>query len=527
MGKGKKVLKVCGFSCLGLIGLTVILIILIIVSAKFSPTFTDYENTVWQQYQGDKSTPKVTAFAEQSAIDEKGKAISPMRIDSNCSPRTLGSTSVMGDYSKGIERPNHCVISNEGINMNWDPNNPSSSLDYYLLLPDGSIISLDGGERNRIQVNINKNDIRVIQAYGKAYYRIQKQPADKKFIIQVGKETFTATGTEVAVNLDENEKDIKDRAVQVAVIKGSLTVTLGNKQVPATNLKAGQKVGYRYIGYLGTKDEATKPISCEKGNKLCDDKCIPENLTCCEQSRFSKVAPGAFCMSSQAKSCQTILQPGINLLRTPKELRCCPEGKTTCSESESLGGATTVMPVKLAKTDTVMTDEFTKRQMIFADYYKFVWQGTSANQAKERLQQIITAIQKNNQVAWDELQQQSEKSWDDWVESWKGEADTYWDNTINNTNNQICQSGYYLATDMLCYPESQFYSCKSGYYLGTDKKCYKYTGSGSVPSYSSGSGSSGSGANEQCGPPGSAVYQSMCELSHRGYLKGGQCCVQY
>ena len=518
-GKIKKFLKIVGKSCLGLIGLVVILIILYMLS----PTFTDFEGTVWQKYKGDNSMPKITVFAGQSAIDKEGKTITPMEIASNCSEKTLGSSTLKGDYSKGIDRPNHCVVSNGG-NLKM-PDTPS--LDFYLLLPDGSIISLDGTAMNRIQVNINKDDITIIQAYGKAYYRIQKQPTGKKFVIQVRDRTFTSTGTEVAVNIGANEDDFQDRIAQVAVIRGSVSVTTSGKQVPATSLKSGQKVIYQY---MATKHKTTKPTSCEAGNKLCGDKCIPENLTCCEQARFSKVAHGAYCTNPVAKSCQTILQPGINILKTPKELRCCPEGKTTCSENESLGQATTITPEKLAKTDALMMDEFTKRQLVFADYYKFVWEGTSADQAKQRLQQIITTIQKNNQLAWDELEQQSEKSWDDWVESFKAESDTYWDNTVNNSNNQICPSGYYLATNMLCYPQSKFYTCKPGLYLGTDKMCHKYTSSGSKSGSSSGSGtSSGSGSvtNEQCSPPGSGTYQLMCESTHQGYLKNGQCCVQY
>jgi hypothetical protein len=218
--KGRKILKILRLGCIGLVVVIILFIAVGLTLTKLNPTYTDYEGTAWQKYEGDKSTPAFTVFTEQDGTSESGMTVVKINIDSECDPAGSGTQYLYGDFTKGVERPNHCVISNDPeIRLSTDP-----ILDYYLLLSDGSIISLDGTVANKIQVNVNSDGINIIQSEGTAYYRIQKQPEGKQFTIQMGPETYTATGTELMFQAANSTTTAAARNYKAAVINGSVQV---------------------------------------------------------------------------------------------------------------------------------------------------------------------------------------------------------------------------------------------------------------------------------------------------------------
>lgn len=266
--KGKKVLKVISLCCAGLIGIFFLAVVGYIIYEKYNPIYTDFDGNFWQKYEGDKSTPTFTVFAEQSGVDKDKKPVSKINISSGCDPKNLSSNSLEGDFAKGVERPNHCIISNTATAPYTAPSigasspfSDNSDLDYYLLFSDGSLISLDGAVANKIQVNVNSDSINIIQSEGTAYYHIQKQADGKKFTIDMGPETFTAIGTDLLFKTDGATASLRN--YQMAVLKGSGQVkyrkisTLGNRILERVTrkkqsvpdefpLKEKQKISYAY-----------------------------------------------------------------------------------------------------------------------------------------------------------------------------------------------------------------------------------------------------------------------------------------
>jgi len=216
VGRGKKVLKVIGLCCAGLIGIIILFVAVYVTYEKYNPVYTDLDGNIWQKYEGDKSTPAFTVFAEQGGTDKDGEVIGKINISIGCDPKDIGSGVLAGDFTKGVERPNHCIISNSA-NV---PQSGEISLDYYLLLSDGSLISLDGTVVNKIQVNVNDDGINIIQSEGTAYYRIQKQAEGKKFTIDIGPETFTVVGTELFFKISKGGS-ATERKYEAGVYAGS------------------------------------------------------------------------------------------------------------------------------------------------------------------------------------------------------------------------------------------------------------------------------------------------------------------
>ena len=66
----------------------------------------------------------------------------------------------------------------------------------YLVLPDGSMITLTTKETPSIQVNMYEKETRVVQLNGYAYYRVAPQENGKKFSVQMVDRVMYVTGTE-------------------------------------------------------------------------------------------------------------------------------------------------------------------------------------------------------------------------------------------------------------------------------------------------------------------------------------------
>lgn len=133
----------------------------------------------FQPYRVDDSELKVKIYSENY-----GK-IGSMALFDTCDSKLEKKgeeADKIGDQV--LEKPNHCVLHFWG-----------QSESAYILLPDGSLIAVDGSAV--IQVNLFDKETRIVQTDGRGYYRIAKQPEGKKFTIQMGNQIFSATGTEI------------------------------------------------------------------------------------------------------------------------------------------------------------------------------------------------------------------------------------------------------------------------------------------------------------------------------------------
>ena len=226
--------KVIIISSLGLlmfifIGLTTLLLL------SSGETFTDSNGTIWHKFKNpDKQLFKV--YIEQASFSS-GRAY----INSDCDPRVeLKNTTRLNidtsKYKNGIDRPNHCRIiagHYKALSSAGDPVNT------YVLLPDGSLLTLDGGSVSSIQVNINDSETRIVQDSGNVFYRIAKQRAGKKFIIQAGRQEFAALGTKVFTNIDED-------TVKLGLFEGAGTLTEFTRGSEAVQIQVGTFAQYLY-----------------------------------------------------------------------------------------------------------------------------------------------------------------------------------------------------------------------------------------------------------------------------------------
>ncbi len=93
-----------------------------------------------------------------------------------------------------VEVNNHCKLTFPVV---FDASETVNTLTAYILLPDNSLISVSSNNSSSLQINIYKNETRIVQVTGEAYYRIAPQGNNKIFTVQMMNLIFTATGTEI------------------------------------------------------------------------------------------------------------------------------------------------------------------------------------------------------------------------------------------------------------------------------------------------------------------------------------------
>lgn len=194
----KKIIWIVGGALLVLISL--VAVYFFVLKPKTGNVADDSETALselTQKYPGDNTRPTFQVFAEKPKAPDGQDSSDLMTVtiaDSCDTNFTEGSASTLVD-EKGIEKPNHCVV-----HLRQKGYKGASYLSAYLLLSDGSLIAVNtassvGNQGADIQINMYKNETRIVQLYGDAYYRIAKQPKSKVFTIQVADQVFTATGT--------------------------------------------------------------------------------------------------------------------------------------------------------------------------------------------------------------------------------------------------------------------------------------------------------------------------------------------
>lgn len=94
-----------------------------------------------------------------------------------------------------VQVSNHCLLTFAEYD---GPDTIENSYLYnvYLVLPDGTMITLSTKETPSIQVNIYEKETRIVQLNGYAYYRVATQEVGKKLSVQMIDRVMYVTGTE-------------------------------------------------------------------------------------------------------------------------------------------------------------------------------------------------------------------------------------------------------------------------------------------------------------------------------------------
>lgn len=199
-------------------------------------TYTDSDGTIWQKFDNNSNEPLFKIYVEQSSFKDGAY------INSECDPRVdLEKTTKLEPtkeqtYVQGIDRPNHCRI----ISGHYPPSDATEGTsNTFILLPDGSLLTLDGNTISIVQVNIDETGTRIVQSSGNVYYRIAKQSPGKKFVIQVGNQEFTALGTKVFTSID-------NETVKLGLFEGAGTLTEFTRDSEAVQVQVGTFAQYLY-----------------------------------------------------------------------------------------------------------------------------------------------------------------------------------------------------------------------------------------------------------------------------------------
>ncbi len=94
-----------------------------------------------------------------------------------------------------VQVSNHCLLTFAEYD---GPDSIQNTYLYnvYLVLPDGSLITLTTKDTPSIQVNMYDKETRIVQLNGYAYYRVAPQEDSKKFSVQMIDRVMYVTGTE-------------------------------------------------------------------------------------------------------------------------------------------------------------------------------------------------------------------------------------------------------------------------------------------------------------------------------------------
>ena len=94
-----------------------------------------------------------------------------------------------------VQVSNHCLLTFAEYD---GPDSIQNTYFYnvYLVLPDGSLITLTTKDTPSIQVNMYDKETRIVQLNGYAYYRVAPQEDSKKFSVQMIDRVMYVTGTE-------------------------------------------------------------------------------------------------------------------------------------------------------------------------------------------------------------------------------------------------------------------------------------------------------------------------------------------
>lgn len=104
-----------------------------------------------------------------------------------------------------------------------------------ILLPDSSIIILNGNSSIKYHTPFNSSAVREIFLEGNAYFKIRQTAALKPFIVHANQLNVHVTGTEFNVNAHS-------KATDIVLTSGLVNVTMANDSMHQTRLSPGERL---------------------------------------------------------------------------------------------------------------------------------------------------------------------------------------------------------------------------------------------------------------------------------------------
>ncbi|MGN6495196.1 MAG: FecR family protein [Agriterribacter sp.] len=104
-----------------------------------------------------------------------------------------------------------------------------------ILLPDSSVIILNGNSSIQYSNQFNESAIREVFLEGNAYFKIKKTTGNKPFVVRTSQVSINVTGTEFNV-------DARTKATDIVLTSGLVNVTMAQDSLHKTRLNAGEKL---------------------------------------------------------------------------------------------------------------------------------------------------------------------------------------------------------------------------------------------------------------------------------------------
>lgn len=382
-----------------------------------------------------------------------------------------------------VQVSNHCLLTFAEYD---GPETIENSYLYnvYLVLPDGTMITLSTKETPSIQVNMYEKETRIVQLNGYAYYRVAPQEEGKKLSVQMVDRVMYVTGTEFFAGVSSSFSGDGIWG-HVELYEGSAEVRLRTQDL---------------VIMMTSKDYANYGHWTQNG----------EWAWYWDEANAGKIH--TFYSNDNSTKTQTMEAVG-------------QEDKITWGYMSNL----TDFLTKQVET-TMATYGFGNYKSVANNLEAYVDERIATE--KELRQEFVIG----NTIAAAKAYENYRKWYDGLVE--KGEelrakaAAEAAASASKGTTYSVCPSGTSFAGNGKC--------CPTGTYLGTDGYCHgsstsKPTYNPTTPSIyadtskSTGTGSSGSGGN--CISSGTIAYQA-CKMAVEGvtndgsyYLSGNKCCM--
>lgn len=144
-----------------------------------------------QTYTEEDTETKYMVYADVISTDPEVEMIESCTYSDDTQPKET-------QYKVGkepIQVSNHCMLTFAEYD---GPDSLQETYFYnvYLVLPDGSLITLSTKDTPSIQVNMYEKETRIVQLNGYAYYRVVPQEEGKKLSVQMVDRVMYVTGTE-------------------------------------------------------------------------------------------------------------------------------------------------------------------------------------------------------------------------------------------------------------------------------------------------------------------------------------------
>lgn len=439
--------------------------------------------TLTQKYITDNAVPTYDLYGEVGYIEDN-RTWAQVQTQSDFSPN---STDCYPSYVKtcinlGREKvvmPNHSSVNisaggyKKSISAEGVPQGFSVSLNAYAILPDESMVTLSG--ESRVQFNFYKNETRIIQIEGEAYYRVKPQKDGQIFTVQAGDRLIELNDTEMYINVSYNKADTNSQS------SGLDSLSKSDPEEYKKKLEESKSNIYDVIVYLTSG--SAKEYSRSDRNTLISQLTGDNAFAMFKYKDYAK---------------RTAYEPSKDIFSTKKE-------STLTSTSLTDHLSFSMENYGIGNYSAVAMDDLIKMLQIKFDAVEIM----AVNYAKWYIQDMADFLKQYNN-----LMAKISKCKDGWYKA---------------TSTICCPDGFvYDESRKTCTKTTYYYYCESGYTLGSDNMCHKpgsSSSSGPTPYYHPSNGDS----NDCVGKDKPATY-ALCRAAldlGKSHMSGSKCCLDY